>query len=116
MVKYSTQPLDLVFSALSDPTRRAILDRLTRGEATVTELARPFKMSLPAISKHLTVLERAGLITRAKDGRMHRCHLSADPMKEASEWIEKRYQEFWERQLDALADYFDSNDDKEEDA
>ena len=114
MVKYH-QALDLTFSALADPTRRAILARLTRGDASVTELARPFEMSLPAISKHLGVLQRAGLITRTKEGRVYRCQLSADPMKAAGDWIEQRYQEFWERQLDALAEYLESTEDKEED-
>jgi len=82
------------FGALADPTRRAILARLARGEAMVTELAAPFAMSLPAISKHLRVLESAGCCTGEIDGRIHRCRLAADPMKDAAGWIE-RYRAFW---------------------
>ncbi len=104
MVKYSHSPLDGTFSALADPTRRAILARLALGEASVTELAEPFDVSLPAVSKHLRVLERAGLLTREKDGRVRRCRLVADPMQEASEWIAS-YQQFWEERFDALAEY-----------
>ena len=96
--------LDTTFSALSDPTRRAILNRLAQGEASVTELAEPFNISLPAVSKHLQVLERAGLLTREKSGRVHRCRLTAEPLKDAAEWI-GRYQQFWEQQFDALARY-----------
>ena len=79
--------LDRTFAALSDPTRRAMLERLARGEATVTELAAPFSISLPAISKHLRVLERAGLVRQQKDGRVRRCHLVAAPMRQASDWV-----------------------------
>lgn len=104
MVKYSHSPLDGTFSALADPTRRAILARLALGEASVTELAEPFDVSLPAVSKHLRVLERAGLLTREKDGRVRRCRLVADPMQEASEWIAS-YQRFWEERFDTLAEY-----------
>ena len=93
--------LDLTFSALADPTRRAILARLARGEATVGELARPFAVSRPAISKHLRILERAGLVQRARDGRISRCELDAKPMREAAEWVE-HYRRFWEQQLDSL--------------
>lgn len=96
--------LDAVFSALSDATRRAILMRLSRGSANVTELARPFEMSLPAVSKHLRVLERAGLIERRIDGRVHRCRLEAKPMDEAARWIE-RYRVFWEGQFESLDRY-----------
>jgi DNA-binding transcriptional ArsR family regulator len=98
MVKDS---LDATFGALSDPTRRAIVERLARGEASVGELAEPFDVSLPAISKHLTVLEEAGLIVRAKDGRTRRCRLIDAPMGEALEWI-ATYGRFWEGQLDSL--------------
>jgi len=87
MVNYSAAPLDATFGALADPTRRAILARLARGEAMVTELAEPFAMSLPAISKHLRVLELAGLLQREIDGRIHRCRLAAGPMKDAAAWI-----------------------------
>ena len=93
--------LDLLFSALSDPTRRAILARLAEGEATVGDLARPFPISLPAISKHLRVLERAGLLERRIEGRMHRCRLQPRPLKDAVDWLAE-YRQFWERQLDAL--------------
>ncbi len=104
MVKYSHSPLDGTFSALADPTRRAILARLALGEASVTELAEPLDVSRPAVSKHLRVLERAGLLTREKDGRVRRCRLVADPMQEASEWIAS-YQRYWEERFDALAEY-----------
>ena len=96
--------LDATFAALSDPTRRAILDRLAAGEATVTELAEPFAMSQPAISKHLKVLERAGLITRGRDAQRRPCRLEAGPLAEANEWLE-RYRTHWEasfQRLDAL--------------
>lgn len=98
--------LDLTFAALADPIRRAILARLARGEATVGELARPFDVSRPAISKHLRVLERAGLVQRTRDGRISRCELDAGPMRDAADWIE-RYREFWEEQLDSLARYLE---------
>jgi DNA-binding transcriptional ArsR family regulator len=107
MVKYSDAPsLDAVFGALSDPTRRQILDLLARTECRVTDLAKPFSISLPAISKHLRVLEKAGLIKREREGRVHHLRLRAEPMSAAAEWIE-RYREFWERQLDALSRYLE---------
>jgi DNA-binding transcriptional ArsR family regulator len=93
--------LDATFGALSDPTRRAIVERLTRGDALVGELAEPFDMSLPAISKHLTVLERAGLVERAREGRTRRCRLVPEQMREALQWI-ATYGAFWEGQLDSL--------------
>jgi DNA-binding transcriptional ArsR family regulator len=99
MVK--SQRLDATFGALSDPTRRAIVHRLSRGEATVGELAQPFDMSLPAISKHLTVLEDAGLLVRTKEGRTRRCRLIEQPMREALQWI-AGYGGFWEGRLDSL--------------
>jgi len=107
MVNYthSSERLDRVFSALSDPTRRAILARLSRGEAYVGELAAPFAMSPPAITKHLKVLERAGLIARDIEGRTHRCRLTAKPMEDAAAWI-GRHQKLWNQQLDALEAYF----------
>ncbi|MFQ5899554.1 MAG: ArsR/SmtB family transcription factor [Candidatus Methylomirabilia bacterium] len=101
--------LDSTFSALSDPTRRAILTRLARGEASVTALAEPFDISLPAISKHLRVLEGAGLLVRRKNGRIHRCRLVVGPMKSAAEWI-ARYRHFWEGQFDALAEYLSESE------
>ena len=104
MVKYSSETLDATFGALADPTRRAILERLARGESSVTALAEPFDMSLPAVSKHLRVLESAGLLARERDGRVHRCCLVGGPMEEAARWI-ARYRIFWERQLDALAEH-----------
>ena len=104
MVKYDTHSLDKTFAALADPTRRAILTRLAQGDTSVTELAAPFDISLPAISKHLRVLEKAGLLVQEKEGRIRRCHLVAEPLKEAAGWI-ARYHEFWEEQFGALADY-----------
>jgi DNA-binding transcriptional ArsR family regulator len=98
--------LDLTFHALADPTRRALLARLSTGEATVGELARPFEVSRPAISKHLRVLERAGLVRRSAEGRVSRCELDAAPMREAAEWVE-RYRQFWEEQLDSLSRYLE---------
>lgn len=98
--------LDLTFGALADPIRRAILARLARGTSTVGDLARPFAVSRPAISKHLRVLERAGLVTRAQDGRVSRCMLDPAPMRDAAEWVE-RYRGFWEHQLDALSRYLE---------
>ena len=111
MVKYSGSQLDKVFHALSDSTRRAILARLANGDAVVTELAEPFDMSLPAISKHLTVLEKAGLLQRHKDGRIRRCELNAGPLETASEWI-GFYKQFWNEQLNSLADYLEKNKEK----
>jgi DNA-binding transcriptional ArsR family regulator len=93
--------LDEVFSALADPTRRGILARLSEGESSVGELAEPFEISLPAISKHLRVLEGAGLLARKRDGRVHRCRLVAEPLGEAIDWI-VRYGRFWDAQLDSL--------------
>jgi DNA-binding transcriptional ArsR family regulator len=106
MVNHSTDSLGAIFAALADPTRRAILERLARGEASVTELAEPFHVSLPAISKQLRVLERAGLLLREKQGRTCRCRLVAGPMREAAQWLAD-YRQYWERQLDSLADYLD---------
>src|SRR5688572_29215482 len=97
--------LDATFAALSDPTRRAILARLASGETSVTALAKPFKMTMPAVSKHLKVLERAGLITRSRDAQLRPCRLEAARLNEASDWIAK-YREFWEKSFDRLDDYF----------
>lgn len=96
--------LSATLSALADPTRRAILARLAMGETTVTELASPFDISLPAVSKHLKVLERAGLIVRGQEAQWRPCRLEAGPMKEVAEWVE-RYRAFWEGSLDRLDDY-----------
>ena len=104
MVNY--QSLDRTFAALADPTRRAIVNRLALGEANVSELAEPFSISLPAISKHLRVLEQAGLLVRRKEGRTHHCHLRADPLNDAVEWIEEA-RRFWDDRLDALAEYLE---------
>jgi DNA-binding transcriptional ArsR family regulator len=109
MVNYSGAVLDSTFAALSDATRRGILARLAQqGQTSVSELAAPYKMSLPAVSKHLRVLEHAGLISRQKDGRVHRCRLRAEPMKDAAAWIE-HYRQFWEAQLDSLARYLEDS-------
>src|SRR5438105_15520882 len=97
-------PLSTTLSALADPTRRAILARLASGEATVTELAEPFAMSLPAVSKHLKVLERAGLIARGREAQWRPCRLEAAPLKDAAEWIE-HYRRFWEESFDRLDQY-----------
>jgi DNA-binding transcriptional ArsR family regulator len=112
MVNYHGGGLDTTFGALADPTRRAILARLARGQAMVTELAGPFAMSLPAISKHLRVLESAGLLDREIDGRIHRCRLAAEPMKNAAAWI-AQYRAFWETQFDALEQYLEATAGKE---
>ena len=108
MVNYLTRRLDATFSALADPTRRAIVQRLAEGSATITELARPFHVSLPAISKHLRVLESAGLLKRHKQGRTHHCRLNAARLEEAGKWIE-RYRTFWEWQFEALDTYLQSS-------
>jgi DNA-binding transcriptional ArsR family regulator len=96
--------LNATFAALADPTRRAILARLTSGERSVTELAAPFAMSLPAISKHLKVLERAGLIARGREAQWRPCRLEARPLKDAVNWLE-HYRRFWEQSLDRLDSY-----------
>ena len=113
MVNFLNDPLAATFSALSDPTRRAILERLAQGDASVTELAEPFDVSLPAISKQLRVLERAGLLVQEKEGRVRRCRLEARPMREAAQWL-ARYRRYWERQLDFLADYLSEIQKQEE--
>lgn len=98
--------LDRLFAALADPTRRTILERLAEGEATVGQLARPFEVSRPAISKHLRVLERAGLVERTRDGRLSRCRIETRAMREAAAWI-ARYRAFWQGQLDRFAQYLE---------
>ena len=100
----SPDRLSLTFSALADPTRRAILARLVAGEVSVTELAEPFAMSLPAVSKHLKVLERAGLIKRSREAQWRPCRLVGAPLKDAADWLEK-YRRFWEDSFDRLDDY-----------
>ncbi len=96
--------LSITFTALADPTRRAILARLARGEATVTELAEPFALSLPAVSKHLKVLQRAGLVTQERRAQWRPCRLEAGPLKEVNDWTEQ-YHRFWEGSLERLDDY-----------
>ena len=108
MVNSRSQQLDETFFALSDPTRRQMLARLAGGDMTVGELSEPFDVSAPAVSKHLRVLERAGLLTREREGRVRRCHLMAEPLKDAAEWVEK-YRHFWEAQLDQLAEYLEKS-------
>lgn len=98
--------LSSTFAALADPTRRAILARLSLGETSVTELAEPFQMSMPAVSKHLKVLERAGLISRGREAQWRPCHLHAAPLKEAAGWLEE-YRRFWSVHLDALERHLD---------
>lgn len=100
----SADTLSQTFAALADPTRRAILARLCSGEATVSELAEPFDMSLPAVSKHLKVLERAGLVARGREAQWRPCRLEAGPLKDATDWLE-RYRQFWEQSLDRLESY-----------
>jgi DNA-binding transcriptional ArsR family regulator len=100
----TTDTLSTTFAALADPTRRAILARLASGEASVTELAEPFEMSLPAVSKHLKVLERAGLVVRSRDAQWRPCRLDAAPLKRVADWTE-RYRHMWERRFDRLDAY-----------
>lgn len=100
----SDDQLDVVFHALSDRTRRALVNRLAGGPAKITDLAKPFEMSLPAVSKHVRVLEQAQIVRRTIDGRVHRCSLGAEPLKEAGGWLD-RYRAFWEGTLDSLATY-----------
>lgn len=100
----ATDALSATFAALADPTRRAILSRLATGEASVTELARPFAMSMPAISKHLKVLEHAGLIARGRDAQWRPCRLEAGPLRIVADWVEP-YRRFWESRFDRLDDY-----------
>ncbi len=104
--------LDLIFRALGDQTRRALLARLADKPAMVTELAQPFAMSLPAVSRHIRVLEKAGLLARAIDGRVHHCSLSATPLKNIEKWL-SQYRRFWEGTLDLLARYVEDDAEKE---
>lgn len=107
MVYYS-KTLDFTFSALSDPTRRAIISRLAKGEASIIEIASPFNMSLPAVSKHIRALEKAGLVVRSKRGRVHYCRLNAKPLQDAAKWL-VFYQQFWDAKLDSLANFLEGN-------
>jgi DNA-binding transcriptional ArsR family regulator len=104
--------LSTTFAALADPTRRAILARLAAGESSVTEIARPFKISLPAITKHLKVLERSGLIARSRDAQWRPCRLKAEPMKQAVDWLQ-HYRRHWEDSFDRLDDYLNQLQAKE---
>ena len=100
----SADPLSATFAALADPTRRAILARLSLGESSVTELAAPFEISLPAVTKHLKVLQRAGLISQGRQAQWRPCKLEAAPLKEVADWVEQ-YRQMWEQRLDRLEDY-----------
>ena len=100
----TSDPLSLTFAALADPTRRAILARLSSGEASVKELAEPFAMTLPAVTKHLKVLQRAGLITQGRRAQWRPCRLEATPLRQVSDWIEQ-YRRFWEESFDRLDEY-----------
>src|SRR5881392_341654 len=104
--------LSATFAALADPTRRAILARLASGQTSVTDLAKPFDISLPAVSKHLKVLEGAGLIARSRDAQWRPCRLQADPLREVSGWVEN-YRRFWEQSLNRLDDYLSKSHTKE---
>ncbi|MBX9948514.1 MAG: metalloregulator ArsR/SmtB family transcription factor [Candidatus Obscuribacterales bacterium] len=116
----SPDQLSATFAALADPTRRAILERLSTGESSVTELAEPFEMSLPAITKHLKVLERAGLISRSRDAQWRPCRLEARPLQQAADWVEQ-YRRFWEDSMERLEEYLaelqsrEAKKDKEQD-
>jgi DNA-binding transcriptional ArsR family regulator len=107
MVKYSSKTLNRTFAALADPTRRQILAHLACGDRRVTDLARPHAMSLPAVSKHLRVLEKAGLLQRRRYGRVHQMQLDAKPLKQAALWVDE-YRKFWEGSLDQLARYLEN--------
>jgi DNA-binding transcriptional ArsR family regulator len=106
MVKYPSRTLDRTFAALADPTRRRILAHLARGDKCVTHLAKPHAMSLPAVSKHLRVLENAGLLRRRRYGRVHEIQLDARPLKQAAQWVAE-YRKFWQGSLDRLAQYLE---------
>jgi DNA-binding transcriptional ArsR family regulator len=111
-MEMQTERLDATFAALADPTRRAIVARLAKGEASVMELAEPFDMSQPAISKHLKVLERAGLISRGRDAQRRPCRLEAAPLREVTDWLE-RYREMWDARFDRLDNFLEELKDKE---
>jgi len=107
MVYYSSE-LDQTFYALSDPTRRAIVSKLAEREMSILELASPFTMSLPAVSKHIRVLEKAGLLARKKQGRVQYCRLNTEPMRNAAKWL-AFYQQFWDAKLDSLANFLEGD-------
>jgi DNA-binding transcriptional ArsR family regulator len=109
----ATDELSVTFAALADPTRRAILARLAQGEATVMELAEPFNLSLPAVSKHLKVLQRAGLITQGRKAQWRPCRLEAAPLRDVADWVE-RYRAIWEERFDRLDDYLRELQDQED--
>ena len=109
MVKHASKTLDRTFAALADPTRRRILAHLARGDKCVTHLARPHAMSLPAVSKHLRVLEKAGLLRRRRYGRIHEMQLEAKPLQEAAQWVAE-YRQFWEGSLDRLAEFLEKTE------
>src|SRR5262245_42253065 len=111
-MQMTVDPLSATFAALADPTRRAILAQLALGETSVSELAEPFEMSLPAVSKHLKVLERAGLIVRGKKAQWRPCRIEAAPLRDVSDWVD-RYRRFWEQRLDRLDAYLRELDSKE---
>ena len=112
MVNILDEQMDAVFTALADSTRRGMISRLAEGPATIGELGRPFAISKPAVTKHVKMLEKAGLVSRKKDGRIHRCKLNPKPMKQAEDWIEK-HRRFWQASLDSLARYLvETNDAK----
>src|SRR5580658_11183728 len=108
----TTDHLSATFAALADPTRRAILARLAKGERSVTELAAPFEMSLPAVSKHLKVLERAGLVARSRDAQYRPCRLRPRPLRDATRWLD-HYRRFWDESFDRLDDYLEELQRKE---
>jgi DNA-binding transcriptional ArsR family regulator len=108
VVNYTKRQLDLTFSALAHPIRRGILGRLAAGEASVAELGRPYKVTAPAITKHMRILEGAGLVSRRREGRVHRCRLEDRRMREAEAWIEQ-LRSLWNERLDALARYLEEN-------
>jgi DNA-binding transcriptional ArsR family regulator len=112
MVQYTPDQLDAVFNALANPTRRAIVVRLAGGDASVSELAEPFGVSLPGMAKHLRVLEHAGLVDQHKQGRVRRCRLHAAPMRFAEDWLSS-YRAFWENRLESLAIHFESHHEEE---
>ncbi len=113
MVNYSDEILNKTFDALASPVRRGMLARLSQGWAAVSELAEPFDVSLPAISKHLRIMEEAGLIERHKVGRVHYCRLVPGPMKTATDWL-NFYRQYWETQLDLLADFLQDSEERGE--
>lgn len=113
MVKGASGTLDAAFGALADPTRRAMVARLAEGECSVGELAAPFRISLPAVSRHVKVLEAAGLLERERRGRTHLCRLRGDPMRDATEWM-LRFRDFWEQSFDALDTYLAESAESEE--